>query len=125
MQLRKAGVGYADIGTALGISTAGAYKSVMRALELLAEKTNENAEHVRDIELQRLDAMLKALWPRVLSGDEKAIDRVLRIMDRRARYLGLDAPERRDVTSGGEKLHDLADIIAALREQDGRANPGA
>ena len=35
------------------------------------------------------------LWPsgrRVQAGDEKAVDRALKIMERRARLLGLDAP---------------------------------
>jgi hypothetical protein len=32
------------------------------------------------------------------------VDRVLKIMDRRARLLGLDAPVRTDVTSGGNTI---------------------
>jgi hypothetical protein len=53
---------------------------------------------VRELELTRLDAMLLPLWRRVQAGEEKAIDRALRIMERRARLLGLDAPTRGELS---------------------------
>jgi hypothetical protein len=41
--------------------------------------------------------MQAALWERAIEErDCKAIDRILRIMERRARLLGLDQPERRE-----------------------------
>ena len=42
--------------------------------------------------------MLLALWRRVQNGDERAIDRVLRIMERRAKLLGLDAAAKTEHT---------------------------
>jgi hypothetical protein len=42
--------------------------------------------------------MLLALWPQVLKGNQGAIDRALRVMERRAKLLGLDAPTRQEVT---------------------------
>jgi hypothetical protein len=61
---------------------------------------------VRRLELERLDALLAVLWPLAVAAqpDQYAIDRVLAIMARRARYLGLDAPEKKDVTSDGKPL---------------------
>ena len=41
--------------------------------------------------------MHQAHWPAVLRGDVKATNIVLRIMERRAVYLGLDAPVRIDL----------------------------
>ena len=58
LALRLRGAGYQEIADELDMSVGGAYKSVMRALEILREKTNEKAKEVRDLELQRLDAML-------------------------------------------------------------------
>ena len=55
----------------------------------------EPAEAVRKIELDRLDALQRSLWPAALKGDLRdlpAVDRVLAVMGRRARLLGLDAP---------------------------------
>ncbi len=109
MELRLAGATYAQIAQALGISQAGAHKAVMRALKRLNEKLNEQAEQVRRLELERLDRMLLALWPQAQKGNHGAVDRILRIMERRARLLGLDAPKSVDVTSGGEPLQIILD----------------
>lgn len=95
LELRKAGVDYRAIGERLGYSTAGAHKAVMTALKAI---TKEPAEEVLDLELRRLDAMLVGLWPKAVKGDTWAVDRVLAIMDRRARYLGLDAPTKTQTT---------------------------
>ncbi len=47
----------------------------------------------------RLDRLQEALWPKAISGDTRAADVVLRIMNRRARMLGIDAPARIDITA--------------------------
>jgi hypothetical protein len=74
-----------------------------RALELRAGGASfdaiaaEPADELRTLELERLDAMLAAIWPSVQRGHLASIDRALAIQERRARYLGLDAPARIDV----------------------------
>jgi len=64
----------------------------------------ETAEEIRRLELERLDAMLFAIGPEVRKGSYGAIDRALKIMERRARLLGLDAPVKGALTDpSGEK----------------------
>ena len=88
LELRKAGVTYEVIAGQLGYANAsGARKAVVSALKATLR---EPAAELRELELARLDAMLLPLWRRVQAGDEKAVDRALRIMERRARLLGLD-----------------------------------
>ena len=88
LELRKAGVTYEVIAGQLGYATAsGARKAVVSALKATLR---EPAAELRELELARLDAMLLPLWRPVQAGDEKAVDRALRIMERRARLLGLD-----------------------------------
>jgi len=88
LELRKAGVTYEVIAGQLGYANAsGARKAVLSALKATLR---EPAAELRELELARLDAMLLPLWRRVQAGDEKAVDRALRIMERRARLLGLD-----------------------------------
>ena len=41
-----------------------------------------------------LDALLEILWPQVEAGDQGAVDRSLKIMQRRAALRGLDAPTK-------------------------------
>ncbi len=102
--LRVAGMTYAQIAERLGVTTAGAYKMVKRVLERTRKETDEAADELRRLEVERLDALLLTLWKSATSGNLGAVDRVLRVMERRARLLGLDAPTRQDITSGGETL---------------------
>lgn len=54
----------------------------------------EAMEQTADEELQRLLVAERAIWPHVITGDLGSIDRLLKIMERRAKMLGLDAPDR-------------------------------
>lgn len=71
-----------------------AYKDFARELESLRKENQETAAEVRDLELMRLDEMLKGVWEDATSGDPRAVQKVLNIQERRARFLGLDAPEK-------------------------------
>lgn len=50
------------------------------------------ARELRQLELLRLDQLQAAHYPAAMGGDAAAASRVLSIMDRRAKLLGLDAP---------------------------------
>lgn len=95
LELRKGGVGYRAIADRLGYkSPSSAHEAVETALRRTIQ---EPADEVRKLELERLDSLLMAMWPQAIATKEKAanplaVDRVLRIMARRAAYLGLDAP---------------------------------
>ena len=107
LEMRKAGATYDDIARALGYSQpAVAHKAVKTALKF---SLRDVAEDVRDIELHRLDQALLAIWPGVRSGDLKSIDRFLRIMERRARFLGLDVPTK------VEQSGDMESVVRIIR----------
>lgn len=102
LRLRQRGLPYDEIAARIGYANRSvAYKAVMKAL---TGQMREPAEQVRELEIDRLDGMLLALQEKIASGDTRAIDTGLRIMERRARLLGLDAPQSIDVTSKGEGL---------------------
>ena len=112
-----AGATLNDIAKQLGFkSEAGAYKRVMRELEATAQAQGEGTEAVRQLELKRLEQMLFPLWPAVLSGDTTATTTALRIQERRASLLGLDAPKqiearvRVDVLSWNQAIRDFLDV---------------
>jgi hypothetical protein len=88
--LRRGGASYEQIGKHLGCRKSDAYKIVKRAIDAIPR---EAAEDVRLMELARLDVMMATLWPLAAKGDGAAIERMLRIMKRRAEYLGLDEPK--------------------------------
>lgn len=58
------------------------------------ERRAEAFEAYRAEELAKLSALERAAMPKALGGDRLMIDRVLSIMERRAKMLGLDAPQQ-------------------------------
>jgi hypothetical protein len=92
LRLRLAGYSHRDIAAQLGVAPSSAYKRVRHALDELNKTNLESAEQLRALELLRLDELLSSLWDTAIAGDLRAVDRVLKVMERRAKLLGLDAP---------------------------------
>lgn len=98
LELRKRGLNYTQIGEKLGCARSTACRYVLSELENLADKCREEAVHVRDLELQRLDELYLIAYRAISDGNDLAgIDRCLRIMERRAKLLGIDAAAKVDV----------------------------
>lgn len=108
LALRMAGATYVQIAEKLGITPSGAYRVAARVLERLKAEANEQAEELRQVEADRLDALQLAVWPLATRGNLGAVDRVLRIMARRADLLGLDAPARAPVDEDGKAVATIA-----------------
>lgn len=86
--LRIAGATYQQIADRLGYANpSGAFKAAERGLD---DDTDEQIDQIKRLELRRLDELLLGLWQAARGGNVDATDRVLKIMDRRARLLGLD-----------------------------------
>lgn len=94
LALRIAGASYRKIAASLGISKSAAHEYTITALRELEALNAEDAKELRRLECERLDAMLLKLWPQTSTAklSERTADTVLRIMERRSKLLGLDAP---------------------------------
>lgn len=87
LRLRLLRVSYRDIAKRVGYANpSGAYRAVERALKNLPR---ENATALRTQELETLDMAQLALMPSVISGHLGAVDRLVKLMDARARLAGL------------------------------------
>ncbi len=96
LALRKTGATYEQIAAHLGYSNR---QSANRAvLRLLAAHEAENVADLRTLENMRLDDLLFAVYKAAKSGDLGAIDRALRIAERRAKLWGLDAPVKQEIS---------------------------
>ena len=87
-ELRKAGATFAAIGRQIGISDVSALQAYRRALK--RHPSPEQSAEGRALEAARLDQLMVGIWPRAIRGDEKALDRVLKIIELRCRLLGLE-----------------------------------
>lgn len=94
VELRMLGLSYRKIGAKMDLSEAQAHRLVKSAMEMAIKKTAEDAEVAIAIELDRLDQLFHAHIINALKGNTAATDRVLKVMERRAKLLGLDAPTK-------------------------------
>lgn len=109
LELRKTGMTYAKIGEELGVSMQTANKDVKTALKDLADLGLHLSVELRHMELMRLDdalAKVYEVYEAVVDHEVKlkAIDRLVRLSESRRKLLGLDEPQRMDVTTGGEPM---------------------
>ena len=147
IKLRREGVPFEDprILKDLEYGTRGAAtKDFYRAICARRDEQAAEASAYRQEENERLDALLAAAWPMATElrpvlnkdGDEvaqsidlKAVDTVLKLMDRRAKLNGLDMPVKAEVTGadGGPLAVSTADpdklaaLIAATSRLDSEA----
>lgn len=106
--MRLTGKSLGFIAQAEGVSKTTVFNDIEAVIKA---KTEVPAQQVREMELDRLDLLLDKLMPRVEQGDVQAIQTALKVMDRRAKFLGLDAPTKQDVT-----VHQADPMDTALGE---------
>jgi hypothetical protein len=117
LELRRAGLTWQRIAEQVGYADhSGAYLAYKRAMKRTLQQP---ADEIRNTEIDRIDRMQLALWPKAMAGDTPSINTIVRLMERRARLLGLDMPVKitQDVTvwDGGESIdravRDLAELL--------------
>ena len=92
VELRREGKTWQQIANAVSYATPmGAWKAYQRACQRTLQEPTDEA---RRIELDRLDALQRTYWEPAVEGNLRAADFVLRVIDRRARILGIDAPQK-------------------------------
>lgn len=122
LEYRKAGLAYAAIAERLGYrDRRTAWQAVHNAL---MKTLREPADEVRALEVERLDALYLQMFSRAMKGDYGAVDRCIKISERRAKLLGLDAPVKVAPTSpdGSEEYGAAKDTL--LRKLSALADSG-
>ena len=126
LSLRRSGAHYRDIAaTALQHFGADrlpknydhrrACEDVMIELRRIADETSVHARILRAQEVDRLDRMLAAIWSQVVGGHLGAIDRAIRLAERRAKLLGIDMPSRVEINVPEADIDRLVDELLAQR----------
>ena len=90
LELRRGGLTFDLIAERLGYANAsGAQKAYERACSRIVY---DDVVALRKAEMDRLDIAQAAIWNEVLQGRIQAVIALMKIMERRARLLGLDMP---------------------------------
>jgi hypothetical protein len=96
----------------VGVSLPRAHQLVDEAMTATRAETAANVEELRLRECAKLDALEDAIWVKAEAGDLKAQEGVLRLMTRRAKLMGLDAPVKTET-----KVSATADLAGMSDEQ--------
>ncbi len=122
LELRIAGGSYRVIARELRVSVNTAHRYVVHALGDVRQLTAERAHALRVLDSERLDSLLLQLWPK--RSNPRVVDSILRILERRAKLWGLDAPTRMQwhgpsagSSSGGRTAFDLSRMPTELLER--------
>lgn len=102
LQYRRAGLSIREIASRLNCNHQTVHNDITHALQAAIDENTHSADKLRALELDRLDRMLLGLAPLIYPAgnapvDLKAMDRAIRIVEQRAKLLGLYAPQLMDI----------------------------
>lgn len=116
LELRMAGYTYDVIAEQIGYADGGsAYKAVMLGIQ---KTLQEPADEVRKIEVARLDKLLAGIYLQAKQGNLPAMDRVLKVMERRDKLLGLDRPVQWEVSGPSGGPIQVKEVVIATHRED-------
>jgi len=95
LELRRGGLTFDMIADRLGYASAsGAHKAYVTACNRIIYA---DVVETRKIEMDRLDIAQAAIWTNVIAGEVPSVIALIKIMERRARLLGLDMPTKAQI----------------------------
>lgn len=120
LELGRAGLSYEEIAREMGYaSKACIHKLIHGALRDIPAQA---AEDYRMVEDQRIEALMTTYMPKAMEGDLDAAKMVDALIGRRAKLMGINAPERAPVNERNETVGDLNgfDAVAVLASRIAR-----
>lgn len=105
VRLRADGMAIDDIATHLGLHPSTVGRLLKKALDRYIAP---EVAQLRSLEAVKLDEVEEAVWEKAMKGNLPAIDRVIRVMERRAKLFGLDMKPSEDLGKDeGPKVLDV------------------
>lgn len=118
LSLRLTGATYQAIADAMGVNKSTVKRWIDAAIDGVDK---ENAKQLVALENERLNRAMRAIWPKVIDGQLGAVDRLVKLSERRARLNGLDAPQKVDL---GVPEVDLAQVAKEIEDMARREAEG-
>src|SRR5262245_28698298 len=87
LELRLEGYSLQEIANRVGVHVSTASRMIRRAL---AQRQVQGVDALRQLEHERSKALTQIMWALAKNGNTRAAGVVTRLMDRKARLLGLD-----------------------------------
>jgi hypothetical protein len=110
-QMRLRGTDWQQICKTVGFSSVKVAQVEVRAyiMESMVRIDSEHREEVLHTELSRLDELMDAVWDMAMTGDTKAVDSVLKVINTRMKLLGLDVQQEVTVNNNTVLVHGTSE----------------
>lgn len=96
---------FTTIAKELGVSLPTISRDVKAIEEQWRAEAMQDISAAKGRDIKRSERLIGAMWTKALNGNERAAKMVLDLMQHRAKLLGLNAPEKRELTGNeGEPL---------------------
>jgi hypothetical protein len=110
---------FRQIAERLGCDVKNAYQAWQRGCaELAKEAADAHGQYLGE-QLANLDIAINSLMPKVLRGDVRANEALVRLFDHQAKLLGLYAPVKANVTVTDEMTARIKALAEEIAELDG------
>lgn len=110
VEMRKRGMSYMAIAAVEGVQDSTVHEAVTRRIAEMIPR--ENVEAVRALELARLDEQYERVHAVVEQESDPAMEAVLlKVSERRAKLLGLDAPTKVQVEQQAVDIDELRKLL--------------
>jgi len=113
-----AGLNYRDIASQLNVSLGTISRDANAVINRLKKEQVLDAQKAILLDLRRIDVLINGIWTDAKNGKLLAVDRVIKLLERRAKMLGYDEQTLNLNVSGGVD-------IEAIRDQRWQAISGA
>jgi hypothetical protein len=128
LELRTLGLNYREVYEMMRVKYPGellpatyderyAWRDIHDEMTRIRTENTETAIHVKVLELNRLDQLQAGIIGSALNGNEKAVNAVLKIMDHRAKLLGLYAPSQVKVNDWRTEIIEMVKAGKVTREE--------
>lgn len=113
LELRRKGLSFRQIADAVGMTVGACHTAFKRVMERNYEVTREAALAHREEQLHQLDEQMKLLLEQQETdfGNLKIVDRILKVQERKAKLLGLDAVIKTETTVTSMSHEQALDLL--------------
>ena len=100
------------IAERLNVSGATISRDVKEIEAQWREQTIATLDSAKAKDVERIERLIAGIWERAINGEMQAIDRMLKLLNHRAKLLGLYAPEAHELSgpNGGPVRLDVRDM---------------
>lgn len=113
------GMNLDEIAAEVGYShRSAAKKAIDRAMLRRYQETTEHRDVLIQRHLEITRSMIRGLAPKIVKGDTRSIEVGVRVLEREARLLGLDAPVKADLKITDALTVEIAELVEAMAALD-------